>query len=54
MLKIFRFMARDLRGASLTDFSLIAAIVAVVGFSALRAVGAKAATVLHAAGPSLI
>ena len=44
---LFRLVARSDRGASAIDYSLIAAIVAVAGISALRASG-KGSSVLNA------
>jgi Flp pilus assembly pilin Flp len=52
MLAVFRSFVRDTRGARLVDYSLIAAVAAVAGISALCAIGGKAAvTTTGLAGP---
>ena len=52
MLNIFRFLSRKARGTSLVDYSLIAAIMAVAGISALQAIGAKGVDVLNVIAPT--
>jgi Flp pilus assembly pilin Flp len=63
--KVVRFPGKDLnahcfppphgvtRGAAMIDYSLIAAIVAVAGISALRAIGVKAASVMNTVAVTL-
>lgn len=53
MLSLFRCMARNNTGATAIDYSLIAAIVAVAGVSALHAIGSKTTTVMNTIGNAL-
>jgi Flp pilus assembly pilin Flp len=47
MLAHIRSLARATHGASMVDYSLIAAIIAVAGISAMRAIGVKASGVMN-------
>lgn len=53
MLHLFRSLVGDARGAAAIDYSLIAAIVAVAGISAMRAIGAKSAGTMNAVATAL-
>jgi Flp pilus assembly pilin Flp len=53
MLNMFRSLTRKTRNASLVDCSLIAAIVAVAGISALKAMGGKGFDFVSAVATSL-
>ena len=53
MLPVFRSLTRDTRGAAMIDYSLIAAIVAVAGISAMRAIGVKSANVMNTVAVTL-
>ena len=48
MLSLFRSLARHDRGATTIDYSLISAIIAVAGISAMRAVGSKMTNAMSA------
>ena len=47
MLQQFRLLSRSDRGVAAVDYSLIVAIIAIAGISAMRAIGAKAGGVLN-------
>jgi Flp pilus assembly pilin Flp len=53
MLSLFRLLARDQKGATAIDYSLIVAIVAVAGISAMRVMGDKFAGVMNAIANTL-
>ena len=51
MLSIFRHLAKDLRGASAVEYTLIASLIAVAAIASMRSVGSKVNNVLaNAAG----
>ena len=53
MLQTLRSLVSDARGAAAIDYSLIVAIVAVAGISAMRAIGVKSADVMNAIATTL-
>jgi Flp pilus assembly pilin Flp len=53
MLHVLRSLVGNTRAAAAVDYSLIAAIIAVAGISAMRAIGAKSATALNTAVTAL-
>ncbi len=53
MLSIFRQLARDDRGATAVEYTLIASLIAVAAIASMRSVGDKVNNVLNNAAGSL-
>ncbi|HYC66232.1 MAG TPA: Flp family type IVb pilin [Reyranellaceae bacterium] len=53
MLRLLHSLLGETRGVSAVDYSLIAAIIAVAGISAMRAIGAKSVNTMNAIATTL-
>ena len=53
MLRLLQSLLGETRGVSAVDYSLIAAIIAVAGISAMRAIGAKSVNTMNAIATTL-
>jgi pilus assembly protein Flp/PilA len=54
MLSLFRRLARDMRGATAVEYTLIASLIAVATIASMRSVGGKVNNVLTNAGNAMM